>query len=126
MLPFSSHLVTVPFLLDPRGKKHSKRVDKAPRPSISIGVWIFSSDTFCQFNQLFSNSDAPMLSKREGEKLHMDLLYYIMSSHYSSATLIMTMPRLNCFDRWWADENIRSDFRTFRSTGTTSSPASSR
>ena len=59
--------------------------------------------------------------------LHMDLSYYTMlSSHQSSATLIITMSRLNCCDRWWAAENIRSDFRTFRSTGTTSSPVSSR
>ena len=43
-------------------------LDKAPRLSISIGIWILSSDTICQLKQLFSNSEAPMLSRREGEK----------------------------------------------------------
>ena len=39
-------------------------VDKAPRLSISIVIWILSSDTvtICQFNQLHTNTEAAMLS----------------------------------------------------------------
>ena len=32
--------------------------------SISNVIWVLSYDTFCQLNQLFSNSEAAMLSKR--------------------------------------------------------------
>ena len=39
-------------------------LDKAPRPSISNVYWISSSDTICQLSQLFSNSEAAMLSTR--------------------------------------------------------------
>ena len=39
-------------------------IDKAPRPSISNVIGILSSDTTCQLNLLFSNSEAAMLSKR--------------------------------------------------------------
>ena len=35
-------------------------LDKAPR--LSNDIWILSSDTICQLNQLFSNSEAAMLS----------------------------------------------------------------
>ena len=39
-------------------------LDKAPRPSISNVIWVLSSDTdtICQLNQLFSNSEVVMLS----------------------------------------------------------------
>ena len=37
-------------------------VDKAPHPSISNIIWILSCDTICQLNQLFSKSEAAMLS----------------------------------------------------------------
>jgi len=37
-------------------------VDNAPRFSISNDIWILSSDTICQINQLFSKSEAAMLS----------------------------------------------------------------
>ena len=37
-------------------------LDKAPRLSISIVIWIFSSDTICQLNQFNTNSEAAMLS----------------------------------------------------------------
>ena len=37
-------------------------VDKAPRLSISIVIWILSSDTICQLNQFNTNSEAAMLS----------------------------------------------------------------
>ena len=40
-------------------------VDKAPRPSISNVIWVLSSDTICQLNQLFSNSEVAMLSMTE-------------------------------------------------------------
>ena len=36
-------------------------LDKAPRLSISIVIWILSSDTFCQLNQFHTNSEAAML-----------------------------------------------------------------
>ena len=39
-------------------------VDKAPRLSISIVIWILSSDTICQLNQFHTNSEAVMLSKQ--------------------------------------------------------------
>ena len=38
-----------------------ERLDKAPRLSISILIWILSSDTICQLNQILSNSEAAML-----------------------------------------------------------------
>ena len=38
------------------------QLDKAPRPSISNVIWVLSSDTICQFNQIFSNSEAAILS----------------------------------------------------------------
>ena len=38
-------------------------VDKAPRLSIRIVIWILSSDTFCQLNQSHTKSEAAMLSK---------------------------------------------------------------
>ena len=37
-------------------------LDKAPRLSISIVIWILSSDTICQLNQFNTNSEAAMLS----------------------------------------------------------------
>ena len=37
-------------------------LNKAPRFSISNDIWILSYDTICQTNQLFSNSEAAMLS----------------------------------------------------------------
>ena len=37
-------------------------LDKAPRLSISIVIWILSSDTICQFNLFHTNSEAAMLS----------------------------------------------------------------
>ena len=37
-------------------------LDKAPRLSISNDFWILSSDTICQLNQIFPNSEAAMLS----------------------------------------------------------------
>ena len=40
----------------------SASLDKASRPSISIVIWILSSDPIYQLNQLFSNSEAAMLS----------------------------------------------------------------
>ena len=39
-------------------------IDKAPRLSISIVIWILSSDTICQLNQFNTNSEAAMLSKK--------------------------------------------------------------
>ena len=39
-------------------------VDKAPRLSISIVIWILSSDTICQLNQFITNSEAAMLSRQ--------------------------------------------------------------
>ena len=40
----------------------ASRIDKAPRLSISIVIWILSSDTICQLNQFNTNSEAAMLS----------------------------------------------------------------
>ena len=37
-------------------------LDKAPRLSISIVIWILSSVTICQLNQFNTNSEAAMLS----------------------------------------------------------------
>ena len=39
--------------------------DKIPHLSISYDFWIMSSDTICQLNQLFSNSEVAMLSMTE-------------------------------------------------------------
>ena len=41
---------------------YCKNLDKAPRLSISIVIWILSSDTICQLNQFNTNSEAAMLS----------------------------------------------------------------
>ena len=38
-------------------------LDKAPRLSISIVIWILSSDTICQLNQFNTNSEVAMLSR---------------------------------------------------------------
>ena len=46
-----------------------QRVDKAPRLSLSIVIWILSSDTICQLNQFNTNSEAAMLSTRGGRVL---------------------------------------------------------
>ena len=43
----------------------ASRLDKAPRLSISIVIWILSSDTICQLNQFNTNSEAAMLSSKE-------------------------------------------------------------
>ena len=43
-------------------QKMSDEQDKAPRSGISNVLWILSSDTICQLNKLFSNSEAAMLS----------------------------------------------------------------
>ena len=42
----------------------TQSLDKAPRLSISIVIWILSSDTdtICQLNQFNTNSEAAMLS----------------------------------------------------------------
>ena len=45
--------------------KNTDWVDKAPRPNISNVIWVLSSDTICQLNQLFSNSEVAMLSMTE-------------------------------------------------------------
>ena len=48
-------------------------VDKAPHPiSISNIIWILSCDTICQLNQLFSKSEAAMLSIPGGKPLYLD------------------------------------------------------
>ena len=41
-------------------------VDKVPRLSISIVIWILSSDTICELNLFNTNSEAAMLSKPVG------------------------------------------------------------
>ena len=48
-------------------------LDKAPRLSISIVIWILSSDTICQLNQFNTNSEAAMLSS-EDQHGHANLL----------------------------------------------------
>ena len=53
------HLGCLCLILD---AEKELRVDKAPRPSISNVIWILSSDNICQLNQLFSNSEAAMLT----------------------------------------------------------------
>ena len=107
---------------------HDKEKEKT-RYLAPVSVLVFGSChliLFVRSTNYFQIVRRQCCLKERRRNLHMDLLYYTMSSHYSSARLIMTMPRLKCCERWWAAENIRSDFRTFRSTGTTSSPASSR
>ena len=41
-------------------------LDKAPRLSISIVIWILSSDTICQLNQFHTNGEAATLSNTAG------------------------------------------------------------
>ena len=47
-----------------KGTTYLKDLDKAPRLSISIVIWILSSDTICQLNKFNTNSEAAMLSKK--------------------------------------------------------------
>ena len=47
----------------PSEAENLSRLDKAPRLSISIVIWILSSDTICQLNQFNTNSEAAMLSR---------------------------------------------------------------
>ena len=42
-------------------------LDKASRP-ISNVIWVLSSDTICQLNQLFSNSEVAMLSNQQEDE----------------------------------------------------------
>ena len=44
-------------------------IDKAPRLSISIVIWILSSDTICQLNQFHTNSEAAMLSSQHFDNI---------------------------------------------------------
>ena len=50
------------------------QLDKVPRLSISIVIWILSSDTICQLNQFNTNSEAAMLSRLEP-------MYLLSKSH---------------------------------------------
>ena len=45
-----------------QSNKFAPGLDKAPRPSISNVIQILSFDTICQLNQLFSISEAAMVS----------------------------------------------------------------
>ena len=48
----------------PKSEPFPSEVDKAPRLSISIVIWILSSDTdICQLNQFNLNSEAAMPSR---------------------------------------------------------------
>ena len=52
------------IILRRQAKKHPHNLDKAPRLSISIVIWILSSDTICQLNQFNTNSETAMLSNQ--------------------------------------------------------------
>ena len=43
-------------------RRSDGQLDKAPHLSISIIIWILSSDTICQLNRFHTNSEAVMLS----------------------------------------------------------------
>ena len=53
-----------PSLRHVQCRKFMVNIDKAPRLSISIVIWILSSDTdtICQLNQFNTNSEAALLS----------------------------------------------------------------
>ena len=51
-----------PHFVTRRSRRDRTWVDKAPCLSISIVIWILSSDTVCQLNQFNTNSEAAMLS----------------------------------------------------------------
>ena len=71
--------------------------DKAPRPCVSNLIWVLSSDPICQFNQLFLNSEAAMLSLLKTRtpiaSLH-TLIFQIFSllSYYFSSTTDISLP----------------------------------
>ena len=44
--------------------KQFRRDYQAPRLSISIVIWILSSDTICQLNQFHTNGEAAVLSNQ--------------------------------------------------------------
>ena len=54
---------SIPKIRELEGNESPPVLDKAPRLSISIVIWILSSDTICQLNQFNTNSEAAMLSK---------------------------------------------------------------
>ena len=51
----------IPFVI--YGTSPHQMVDKASRLSISIVIWILSSDNICQPNQFKTNSEAAMLPR---------------------------------------------------------------
>ena len=53
-----------PHFATRRSRRDRTWVDKAPCLSISIVIWILSSDTVCQLNQFNTNSEAAMLSMK--------------------------------------------------------------
>ena len=57
------------FLPMEAGNKEDCSLDMAPRRSISIVIWILSSDTICQLNQFNTNSEAAMLCTAVGSRL---------------------------------------------------------
>jgi len=58
------------FIQKQSSKQNSQqKLEKPPLLSIiSNDIWILSSDTFCQLNQLFSNSEAAMLFSKTSEE----------------------------------------------------------
>ena len=69
-------------------------VDKVPRLSISIVMWILSSDTICQLNQINTNSEAAMLST--SKLLKMITEYFL--SHLKFVKLNGSKTRLRATD----------------------------
>ena len=65
-------------------------IDKAPPLSISIFIWILSSDTICQLNQFNTNSEAAMLSSLGGawEMVWGCLIVHCTNGHWTYITLL--------------------------------------
>ena len=64
-------------------------LDKAPALSISIVIWILSSDTdtICQLNQFITNSEAAMLSRQKPHFLLINDKGVILSTTNSTSSL---------------------------------------
>ena len=84
------------------------KLDKAPRLSISIVIWVFSSDTIFQLNQLNTNSEVAMLSIQKIRLFHITLKLILVERLNSFMTsggkafdhkeLVHTFAQSRCLD----------------------------
>ena len=81
-------------------------LDKEPRLSISIVIWILSSDTICQLNQFHTNSEAEMLSMHS--HLKMALMFTISSGSTTHTPFYFLNPTY--FKSFWCKSFVICSF----------------